>query len=59
MFRYFKLSSDSSLENSFTSNEEEKQDYQEELLLDFPDEERSSIFKVTYSIQMISYSEDH
>ncbi|XP_045473013.1 GATOR complex protein NPRL3 [Harmonia axyridis] len=31
---------------SFTSNEEEKQDYQEELLLDFPDDERSSIFKI-------------
>lgn len=36
-----------SLENvSFTSTEEDKQDYQEELLLDFADEERSSIFKV-------------
>ncbi|KAG5888473.1 hypothetical protein JTB14_022103 [Gonioctena quinquepunctata] len=35
------------LENaSFTSTEEDKQDYQEELLLDFPDEERSSIFKI-------------
>ncbi|KAL3269468.1 hypothetical protein HHI36_008537 [Cryptolaemus montrouzieri] len=31
---------------SFTSNEEEKQDYQEELLLDFPDDERSSVFKI-------------
>lgn len=36
-----------SLENvSFTSIEEDKQDYQEELLLDFPDEERGNIFKV-------------
>uniref|UniRef100_A0A6P7G498 Uncharacterized protein LOC114337542 n=1 Tax=Diabrotica virgifera virgifera TaxID=50390 RepID=A0A6P7G498_DIAVI len=36
------------LENvSFTSTEDDKQDYQEELLLDFPDEERSSIFKVS------------
>uniref|UniRef100_A0A6P7GFK8 GATOR complex protein NPRL3 n=1 Tax=Diabrotica virgifera virgifera TaxID=50390 RepID=A0A6P7GFK8_DIAVI len=35
------------LENvSFTSTEDDKQDYQEELLLDFPDEERSSIFKI-------------
>ncbi|CAH1967758.1 unnamed protein product [Acanthoscelides obtectus] len=31
---------------SFTSTENDKQDYQEELLLDFPDEERSSIFKI-------------
>lgn len=31
---------------SFTSAEDDKQDYQEELLLDFPDEERTSIFKV-------------
>lgn len=43
-----------SLENvSFTSTEDDKQDYQEELLLDFPDEERSSIFKVI--INVISY----
>lgn len=35
------------LENvSFASTEDEKQDYQEELLLDFPDEERSQIFKI-------------
>ncbi|EFA09890.1 Nitrogen permease regulator 3-like protein [Tribolium castaneum] len=35
------------LENvSFTSVEDEKQDYQEELLLDFPDEERGNIFKI-------------
>ncbi|CAH1115368.1 unnamed protein product [Psylliodes chrysocephalus] len=35
------------LENaSFTSAEDDKQDYQEELLLDFPDEERTSIFKI-------------
>lgn len=35
------------LENlSFTSTEDDKQDYQEELLLDFPDEERSSIFQI-------------
>lgn len=39
----------SSVENvSFTSTEEDKQDYQEELLLDFTDEERSSIFKVCH-----------
>ncbi|XP_023015389.1 GATOR complex protein Nprl3 [Leptinotarsa decemlineata] len=31
---------------SFASTEEDKQDYQEELLLDFPDEERTSIFKI-------------
>ncbi|KAJ3642280.1 hypothetical protein Zmor_025080 [Zophobas morio] len=31
---------------SFTSMEDEKQDYQEELLLDFPDEERGNIFKI-------------
>lgn len=38
-----------SLENvSFTSTEDDKQDYQEELLLDFADEERSSIFKVRF-----------
>lgn len=35
------------LENiSFASTDEDKQDYQEELLLDFPDEERSQIFKI-------------
>ncbi|XP_060527975.1 GATOR complex protein NPRL3 isoform X2 [Cylas formicarius] len=35
------------LENiSFISTDEDKHDYQEELLLDFPDDERSSIFKV-------------
>ncbi|CAG9861909.1 unnamed protein product [Phyllotreta striolata] len=35
------------LENvGFGTTEEDKQDYQEELLLDFPDEERSSIFKI-------------
>ncbi|CAH1156187.1 unnamed protein product [Phaedon cochleariae] len=31
---------------SFTSTEDDKQDFQEELLLDFTDEERSSIFKI-------------
>lgn len=31
---------------SFTSTEDDKQDYQEELLVDFPDEERSEIFKI-------------
>lgn len=34
---------------SFTSTEDDKQDYQEELLLDFADEERSSIFKVKFT----------
>ncbi|XP_030768285.1 GATOR complex protein NPRL3 [Sitophilus oryzae] len=35
------------LENvSFTSTEDDKQEYQEELLLDFPDDERSQIFKI-------------
>ena len=29
--------------------EDEKQDYQEELLLDFPDEERGNIFKVIFN----------
>lgn len=31
---------------SFSTTDDEKQDYQEELLLDFSDEERSSIFKI-------------
>lgn len=31
---------------SFTSTDEEKQEYQEELLLDFPEDERTAIFKV-------------
>lgn len=36
------------LENvSFASTDDDKQDYQEELLLDFPDEERSQIFKIS------------
>ncbi|CAG9770183.1 unnamed protein product [Ceutorhynchus assimilis] len=35
------------LENvSFASTDDDKHDYQEELLLDFPDEERSQIFKI-------------
>ncbi|XP_050305472.1 GATOR complex protein NPRL3 [Anthonomus grandis grandis] len=31
---------------SFASTDDDKHDYQEELLLDFPDEERSQIFKI-------------
>ncbi|XP_066144429.1 GATOR complex protein NPRL3 isoform X1 [Euwallacea fornicatus] len=31
---------------SFASTDDDKQDYQEELLLDFPDEERTQIFKI-------------
>nr|XP_022913151.1 GATOR complex protein NPRL3 isoform X1 [Onthophagus taurus] len=41
---------ESNLESlSFTSADEDKQEYQEELLLDFPEEERNAIFKIPSS----------